>query len=650
VVDKVRKDGLGPTVQTVLARLEQPIALGYSCAGVVEAVGRGAEEFAAGDRVACAGMGYASHADVVFVPRNLTVPVPPGVSLEDAAYVTVGAIALQGVRVAEVRLGEAVAVIGLGLLGQLAVQILRSAGCRVIGIDLDPAKVALALELGAEAAVVRTADVHGAVQAFTGGRGADAVLIAAATSSSDPVELAGEIARDRAIVSMVGATGMEVPRKPYYEKELQLRLSRSYGPGRYDPQYEEKGHDYPAGYVRWTERRNLEEFLRLVATGQVTPSKLTTHRFAIDRAEDAYALIQGDTGEAFTGVLLTYPERTREPVRRVALSAAPVKSGSIGIGFVGAGNFAQAVLLPRFHKLAGAELVGVATAGGTSAKSVGTRFGFRYGTTDSAALLADPAVHAVVIATRHASHPRLAAQALRAGKAVFVEKPLALDEEGVQEVLAAQAESGAVLAVGFNRRFSALAAEVKGAFAPGLPLAIAYRVNAGFIPRESWIHDPDEGGGRIIGEVCHFVDLCQFLTGDEPVEAFAHAVGGPEGGMHDTVAITLRFAKGSVATISYYATGDKSFPKERVEVFGGGALAVLDDFREVVVSRGGKRKRTRRASQDKGFDQEVAAFARAVREGGEPPIPLRSLVATSRATFAIEESLRTGAPVPIRAD
>jgi predicted dehydrogenase len=646
VLDKVKKDGVGPTLQTVMSRLDQPIALGYSCAGVVEAAGRGAEEFAAGDRVACAGMGYASHADLVYVPRNLAVAIPAGVSFDDAAYVTLGAIALQGVRVTEPRLGDAVAVIGLGLLGQLAVQILRASGCRVLGIDLDPGKVALARELGAEAAVVRTDDVAGAVAAFTAGRGADAVLIAAATSSNDPVELAGEIARDRAVVTMVGATGMEVPRKPYYEKELQLRLSRSYGPGRYDPEYEERGHDYPIGYVRWTERRNMEEFLRLVAQGQVTPSKLTTHRFPIDRAEAAYDVIQGKTEEPFSGVLLTYPERRGEPVRRIDLKPAAPRAGALGVGFVGAGNFARAMLLPRFQKLADTELVGVSTASGMNAKTVGDRFGFRYATTDTPALLADAGVHAVVVATRHGSHARLAADALRAGKAVFVEKPLAIDHAGLDDVLAAQAETGGVLTVGFNRRFSPLAAEVKGAFAPGLPVAISYRINAGHIPREHWTQDPEDGGGRIVGEVCHFVDLCQFLAGDDPVEVFAHALGGPEGGMQDTVAITLRFARGSVATIAYFATGDKSFPKERVEVFGGGAVAVLDDWREVTVSRAGKRKRVKKLSQDKGFDEEVAAFAKAARGGGLP-IPLATLAATHHACFAIVESLRTGAAAAV---
>lgn len=647
VIDKARKDGVGPTVQAVLSRLDQPLALGYSCAGVVEEAGRGAAEFAPGDRVACAGMGYASHAGVVFVPRNLAVKIPDGVSFEDASYVTLGAIAVQGVRVAEVRLGEAVAVIGLGLLGQLVVQVLAAAGCRVIGIDLDPAKVALARELGAEAAVVRTDDVPGAVAVFTGGRGADAVVIAAATDSDDPVELAGEIARDRAVVAMVGTTGMKVPRKVYYEKELQLRLSRSYGPGRYDPEYEEKGRDYPIGYVRWTQRRNLEEFLRLVAAGQVTPSRLTTHRFPVERAEEAYEVIQGKTGQAFSGVVLTYPEAREPRLRTIALSTRAPVSGALQVGFVGAGMFAQAVLLPRFSRAKHVELAAIATSTGASARTAGQKFGFRTAGTDTAALLADPGVAAVAIATRNGSHARLAAQALRAGKAVFVEKPLAIDEEGLAEVLAAQAETGGVLTVGFNRRFSPLAAEVKRAFTPGLPLAIAYRINAGPLPRDHWMHDPAEGGGRIIGEACHFVDLAQYFTGDLPVEAYAQALGGPEGGRQDTVTLSLRFAGGSVATIAYFSTGDKAYPKERVEVYGGGALAVLDDFREVTISRAGKRTRTRKLSQEKGFDEEVAAFVSAARQGGAPPIPMEHLAATTRATFALVESLRTGLPVTI---
>jgi predicted dehydrogenase/threonine dehydrogenase-like Zn-dependent dehydrogenase len=646
VVDKVRKDGLGPTMQTVMSRLDQPMALGYSCAGIVESAGRGAPEFQPGDRVACAGMGYASHAGAVFVPRNLTVAIPEGVSFEDASYVTLGAIALQGVRVAEPRLGETVAVIGLGLLGQLTVQILRAAGCRVVGIDLDPSKVQLAREMGAELAVLRSDDVHGAVEAFTEGVGADSVIVTAAADSNDPIELAGELCRDRGIVSMVGAVKMDIPRKVYYDKELALRLSRSYGPGRYDPEYEEGGRDYPISYVRWTERRNMQEFLRLVAAGQVTPSRLTSHRFDLSEAERAYAIVTGEDRQPFLGVILTYPQEASAGSRTVQLRA-PAPAGKIGLGVIGAGNFAKAVLLPRIAK-AGVDLVGVATATGASAKTTGDKFGFGYCTTDTEKLLADPAVHAVVIATRHGSHAWMTAQALRAGKAVFVEKPLALDEEGLQQVLEAQAETGGVLAVGFNRRFSPLVEQMKQAFAPGAPLAMTYRINAGPIPANSWIHDPEQGGGRIIGEVCHFVDLIQHVADDEVAEVFAFNAGGHASGLHDVVTISLRLRGGSIASINYFANGDKSYPKERLEVFGGGAIAVLDDFRELTVSRGGKRKSVKKLSQDKGFDEEIADFLRAIKDG-TPPIPLASLVATTRATFAMEESLRTGRPVEVPA-
>jgi predicted dehydrogenase/threonine dehydrogenase-like Zn-dependent dehydrogenase len=646
VVDKVRKDGLGPTMQTVMSRLDQPMALGYSCAGVVEHAGRGAPEFQPGDRVACAGMGYASHAAAVFVPRNLTVAIPDGVSFEDASYVTLGAIALQGVRVAEPRLGETVAVIGLGLLGQLTVQILRAAGCRVVGIDLDPSKVQLAREMGAELAVLRSDDVHGAIEAFTDGVGADSVIVTAAADSNDPIELAGELCRDRGIVSMVGAVKMDIPRKVYYDKELALRLSRSYGPGRYDPEYEEGGRDYPISYVRWTERRNMQEFLRLVASGQVTPSRLTSHRFDLTEAERAYAIVTGEDKQPFLGVILTYAQHADAGGRTVQLRPASARTGKVGLGVIGAGNFAKAVLLPRIAK-SPVDLVGVSTATGASAKTTGDKFGFGYCTTDTDKLLADPAEHAVVIATRHGSHAGMTARALRAGKAVFVEKPLALDEEGLQEVLQAQAETGGVLAVGFNRRFSPLVEQLKAAFAPGAPLAMTYRINAGPIPASSWIHDPEQGGGRIIGEVCHFVDLVQHVADDEVAEVFAINAGGYAAGLHDVVTISVRFRGGSVASINYFANGDKSYPKERLEVFGGGTIAVLDDFRELTLTRNGKRKSVKKLSQDKGFDEEIAAFLKAVKDGGAPPIPLASLVATTRATFAIEESLRDGRPVAV---
>ncbi|MBS1789488.1 MAG: bi-domain-containing oxidoreductase [Acidobacteria bacterium] len=639
VISKFRRDGLMATLRTVKAKLDTPVALGYSCAGVVREVGRDVEDFQVGDRVACAGMNYASHAETVFVPKNLAVKIPDDVSFDEAAFVTLGAIALQGVRTAEAKLGDAVAVIGLGLLGQLTVQVLKAAGCRVIGIDLDASKVALAHEFGCDAGTLRDEDVESAVKQFTDGFGTDAVIVTAAADTNDPVELAGAIARDRAVISMVGAVRMDIPRKVYYEKELQLRLSRSYGPGRYDAEYEERGKDYPIGYVRWTERRNMQEFLRLVATKAIKLDRLITHRIPIARAEQAYEIITGKTQQQYLAILLTYSEFVGERDGKLVSLRPARKAADVRLGVIGAGNFAKSVLLPRLAKIGGVNLVGLATATGRTAKAVGEQFGFEICTTDFRELLQREDINTVLIATRHDTHAVMTAEAVRAGKTVFVEKPLATSEESLAEVVAAVEQTNARVLVGFNRRFSSLSAELKQ-FVEGVgALAITYRVNAGEIPRESWIQQ-DEGGGRILGEVCHFVDYLQFLAGGEPTEVFAYrnATGT------DTLSVVIKFGDGSVGNINYFATGDRGLPKERVEVFGGGRSAVLDDFRQLELWREGKRKTSRRMSQDKGFDQELSAFVVAAREGREMPIDWRSLVLTTLATLRIEDSLRSGKP------
>ncbi|HEX9003519.1 MAG TPA: bi-domain-containing oxidoreductase [Blastocatellia bacterium] len=639
VIGKIRRDGLMATLQTVKAKLETPLALGYSCAGVVRETGNGAEEFRVGDRVACAGMNYASHAETVFVPKNLAVRIPDGVSFDEAAFVTLGAIALQGVRTTEAKLGDTVAVIGLGLLGQLTVQILKAAGCRVIGIDLEAGKVELARLHGADSAVLRGDDVETAVRQFTDNFGVDAVIVTAAADTNDPIELAGVIARDRAVVAMVGAVRMDVPRKVYYEKELQLRLSRSYGPGRYDANYEERGVDYPIGYVRWTERRNMQEFLRLVAAKAVRLDQLTTHRFPIGQAERAYDIVTGKTRQNYLGILLTYGEAAEErAVNFVELRAAR-KAAAVQLGVIGAGNFAKSVLLPRLAKMNGVSLIGLATATGRTAKAVGDQFGFEFCSTDYRQLLAREDINTILIATRHNSHAAITAEALRAGKTVFVEKPLAIEEAGLNEVITAMRQSQGRVLVGFNRRFSSLSAELKQFLNGAGPLAITYRVNAGEIPKESWIQQ-DEGGGRIVGEVCHFVDTLQFLTGSEIEEVFAYqsAAGA------DTLSIVAKFRDGSAGNINFFATGDRSFPKERIEVYGGGRVAVLDDFRQLEMWREGKRKVSKRLAQDKGFDQELAAFTEAVRDGGQMPIDWRSLLMTTLTTLRIEDALRSGKP------
>lgn len=646
VLGKLRRDGLMATIRTVKAKLETPLALGYSCAGVVREAGRGASEFGVGDRVACAGMNYASHAETVFVPKNLAVKIPEGVSFDEAAFVTLGAIALQGVRTAEVKLGDAVAVIGLGLLGQLTVQILKAAGCRVIGIDLEASKVALARVHGADAAVLRGDDVEAAVAQFTaqspGCQGVDSIIVTAAADTNDPIELAGLIARDRAVVAMVGAVPMNIPRKLYYEKELQLRLARSYGPGRYDANYEERGIDYPVGYVRWTERRNMQEFLRLLATKAVRLDQLITHRFPIEQAEQAYDIITGKTPQHYLGILLTYaeaPELIRGRGANVIDLNAARRAADVRLGVIGAGNFAKSVLLPRLAKMNGVSLVGLATATGRTAKAVGEQFGFEFCSTDYRELLRRDDINTILIATRHDTHAAMVAEALHAGKSVYVEKPLAISEEGLNEVVSAVRQTNGCVLAGFNRRFSSLSMELKSFLTDVGTLAINYRINAGEIPKESWIQQ-DEGGGRIVGEVCHFVDYLQFLTDAEPVEVFAYR--SSQGA--DTLSVVVKLSDGSVGSINYFATGDRSFPKERVEVFGGGRVAVLDDFRQLELWRDGKRKTSKRMAQDKGFDQELASFVDSLRSGGEMPISWRSELLTTLACLRIEESLRSGKP------
>ena len=648
VMQKIRRDGLASTLQTVRARLETPLALGYSCAGIVREVGRGVTEFQVGDRVACAGMNYASHAETVFVPKNLAVRIPGELSFDHAAFVTLGAIALQGVRTAEVRLGESVAVIGLGLLGQLTLQILKSAGCRVIGIDLDPVKIDLARTLGADATSLRSGDVAGIVSRHTDGAGVDAVIITAAAETNDPVELAALIARDRAIVSVVGAVGMNLPRKPYYEKELQLRTSRSYGPGRYDRQYEELGIDYPIGYVRWTERRNMQEFLRLAANGSIDLDRLISHRFPIEEAEKAYGIIttpSNANNSGYLGILLGYRPAVARPsgpgAIRLPASDRQRRHGSIGLGMIGAGNFAKSVLLPRIAARKQFELIGIATATGKNARAIGTQFGFRTCTTDYRELLGDPEIDAIVIATRHESHARMVTAALEGGKAVFVEKPLAIDAVGLQNVVDAAAPGSRIL-VGFNRRYAPLSVEMKKFLEEAGPLAISYRVNAGLIPRESWIQG-DEGGGRIIGECCHFVDLMQFLTGADPIGVYA--VQHPDG--PDTLSAVIRFSDGSIGSLNYFANGDRSLPKERIEAFAGSRTAVLDDFRSLELRHDGKQRTIRKSGQDKGFDAEIEAFLTALQRGTPMPISLESQLLTTRTTFAIDESMRTGKAVSL---
>jgi polar amino acid transport system substrate-binding protein len=654
VWEKVKTDGLVQALEDVRDKLDQSHAVGYSAAGIVIETARDVTDFRASDRVACAGTDYASHAEVISVPRNLCVRLPDQLSFEDGAFGTLGAIALQGVRLAEPTIGEAVVVIGLGLVGQLTVQLLKANGCRVFGVDIDEARIQLARTSGADDGCVPR-DAKEKVAAWSRGRGADACIIAAATTSDEPVELAGEISRLKGRVVAVGMVGMNVPRNVYYQRELTLKVSLSYGPGRHDPDYEQRGQDYPVAYVRWTEGRNIEAFLDLLAAGRIDVKPLITHRFSIDDAQRAYQLISGATNEKYLAVVLTYDtdsEISRRIENRAAVKKAAAPTGRVGIGLIGAGGYAQKVLLPNF-KAAGAVFSSIASASGVSARDVGTKYGFTRFLSDARDVIDDDEANLIVIATRHDSHAELTTLALDRGKHVLVEKPLALDDAELDSVLDAAANSEGQLLVGFNRRFSPLAARAKEIFGGRQsPLSILYRVNAGRIPREHWIQDAREGGGRIIGEVCHFIDFMQFLTGAAPTSVFGKAVAPGKGGIvsEDSVLITLQFADGSNGTIAYLAEGDSSLAKERIEIFGEGKTFVINDFRNASLYAGGREKKETLRQQNKGQPEETRVVCAVVAEGKPIPITLQELEATTRATFRINDSLRTGQPRKVMSD
>jgi polar amino acid transport system substrate-binding protein len=650
VIDRMRRDGWSATLKSVNERLDALVPMGYSSAGVVEAVGEGVRDLRVGDRVACAGGGYASHAELVWVPQLLCARVPAGgpreVRLADAAFATLGAIALQGFRQGELRLGETVAVTGLGLLGLLTVQLAKAAGCRVVAADLDPDRIALALRLGADVAVRAGDEYESAIRQATAGRGADAVLITAATDSAEPVRQAGRLARERAVVVVVGAVPADVPRSPFYEKEVEVRFSRSYGPGRYDASYEEQGHDYPVGYVRWTEQRNLEAVLDLLAQGRLELEPLVSHRFPISEAERAYQVLTDPSAKALA-IVLEYPEAVAR-TSRIDLSSEPARvrapvEGKVRIGVVGASGFARAVMIPALQQLPEVSLRGMAAANGLNARSSATQAGFKYCTSDYRDLLADAEIDAVMIATRHGLHAEQAIAALEAGKRVFVEKPLCLTEEELERIVAAWRSSGRpTTMVGFNRRFSPHTAKVQGLYpGPTEPLSIHYRINAGRLPAGSWINDPVEGGGRILGEVCHFADLSAALVGAQPVHVTAEAVG-PDG-----VAATLRYPDGSVAVLQYLSGGHPKVPKERIEVVGAGTVALIDDFKITTWQSPGGEGKFAPGGQDKGHRAEFAAFVRAVREGNSGPLSFAECVGSTLTTFRIRDAAAGGVSLPI---
>ena len=661
VIDRARTEGIRTTQQAVRRKLGEAVAIGYSSAGDVVEVGNAVSGFDVGDPVACAGVGHANHAEIVSVPTNLCAKVPAGVPLETAALTAVASIALHAIRLADVRIGERVGVVGCGLVGQIAVRLLVAAGADVVALDVDPARVELARAAGAAASFVVDKDVVARVGTATGGRGLDSALVTAAASSAGPLVTAAELARDRGTVVLVGDVPVELPRSLMYEKELAFRVSRSYGPGRYDRAYEERGLDYPIGYVRWTEKRNMEAVLGLQADGRIDLQDLVEEIVPVADAARAYERLAGPADERPQGALLLSYDRepmpTREPLtlgladsgRRVA-SASP-HAAPIRIGVIGPGNFASRVLLPAFVRAgAGLELVGGGS--GPSAEATKRDLNFARVADSPSDVIADERVDAVVVATRHSTHAELTIQALDAGKHVFCEKPLALTPDELEAVLAAAARARGILAVGFNRRFSPLLRSMREFLAePASRIAASYRVSAGRLEEGHWTHDLDEGGGRILGEVCHFVDSLRFLMGVDVSLVHATGYGAPDLPVQarDNVAVDLTFVDGSIGTILYVADGSPALPKERLEAYSANRSGVLHDYRwlELLGPAGTRKVRERR--QDKGHQHEVDAFLRAV-EHGEPPVALDELANASLATLAVVESLRTGRPVRLESD
>lgn len=633
VLDKVRTDGLAPTVAAVRNKLDQPLPMGYCNVGHVVAVGAGVSGFDVGDRVASNG----KHAEIVAVPVNLCARVPDSVADEDAAFTVLGAIALQGIRLVQPTLGEAVVVTGLGLIGLVTVQLLRAHGCRVLGLDFDPTRLALARRFGAEIVDLGVGtDPLVAAHTFSRGRGVDAVLITASTRSSEPVHEAAQMCRKRGRIVLVGVTGLELSRADFFEKELSFQVSCSYGPGRYDPSYEEMGHDYPVGFVRWTEQRNLEAVLDMLAERRLDLQPLISHRFPIDDATRAYEIVGGS--EPSLGIMLQYPA-TADPAQR-SITLAPPSASAAGtrasVGVIGAGNYAGAVLIPAFRG-AGAVLHTIVSAGGVSSVHAGRKFGFLRASTDSEALFADPEVDTLVVATRHDSHAHYVLAAHAAGKHVFVEKPLCLTLDELTRIEDAWHGGGPLLTVGFNRRFAPQVQRIKELLAgtPG-PKAFVMTVNSGAIPASHWTQDPTTGGGRIVGEACHFIDLLRHLA-DSPIAAHrAHAMAAST---RDTVTISLDFADGSIGTIHYLANGSKAFPKERLEVFVSGRVLQLDNFRRLAGFGWPRFRAMNLWRQDKGQAACARAFVQAVRDGGMAPIPLDELIEVARVAILIEEGL-----------
>jgi polar amino acid transport system substrate-binding protein len=633
VLDAARTFGWMSTYKMVMNKLDAPSALGYSCSGEVIAVASDVTDFKIGDKVACGG-NSAVHAEVVAVPVNLCVKVTDDIDLKHAAFTTLGAIALQGVRQADLRLGENAVVIGLGLVGQLTMQLLKASGVKAIGIDVNQQMVDVATGAAHLAFNRQKEDLEYLIKEQTGGYGADAVIITAGTDSHDPIDLAGALCRKKGKVVVVGAVPTGFKRTNYFKKELDLRMSCSYGPGRYDNEYEEQGIDYPYAYVRWTENRNMQAFVDLLSLGKINMDPLITHNFDFINAPAAYDLVINKT-EPYIGMLLKY-DVTKQLSQKVIFQDRSIKEQGVCVGLIGAGSFAQNFLLPALNKEA--DMVGVVTARANNARNIADKYLFEFASTNSDDIFTNHKINTVFIATRHDSHAKFVLEALRAGKNVFVEKPLCLTEDELHTIANEYVKAGAHLMVGFNRRFAPFIEKAKRAFSESTPLAINIRVNAGAAPADSWIQNPQMGGGRIIGEVCHFVNLASYLA-NSPVKSVSAISLNETQALNDTLTVNLKFSNGSIAQIGYFSNGNKSVNKEQIEVFGGGLVVRINDFRELIIS--GKSERKISASQDKGHPAEIKAFCDAIKNGKATPISFDEIYNTTLATFKVVESIKS---------
>lgn len=642
VIEKIKQIGIKGTLKNVFSKLDNPVPLGYSCAGTVIETGSTVMDLSINQRVACGGAGYANHSEINFIPRNLCVKVPENVEDIEAAFITVGAIALQGVRQAQTAIGERVAVLGLGLIGQITVQLLKSAGCRVLGMDIDKEKNHLAKKIGADM-VCNESELIDAAMNFSQGYGVDRVIITASTKSNAPIETAGEISRLKGSVIVLGSVGMKIPRNTYYKKELELKLSMSYGPGRYDPVYEEKGIDYPYSYVRWTEQRNFSVFLDLIAEKKINVKGLITHTFNITDALQAYNLLDNKKHERYMGILLKYSlSSVKINKKKIIVGKSKIKTTAINVGFIGAGNFARSILIPHIKKIKQYNLLGICTATGLSGYSTARKHGFNYISTNSDDVFKDKSIDAVFIATRHKDHFDKAIKAIKYQKHLFIEKPLCIMQKELDEIkkLYIKTKEKIIIQVGFNRRFSPFAIKVKNIIA-GMPVFINYRINAGIAPLNSWVQDRETSGGRIIGEVCHFIDFCSYILDSIPVCINATTLKTSDKSIpdEDNAAITLTYKNGSIAVINYLAYGSSKLEKEYIEIFFKDIAIKIVNFKKLVMYSQGGINKQKLSNQDKGHSQELKAFKDSILTGISA-IPFESIYNTTYTTFKIIEAVR----------